>query len=363
MTELALHLPADLEVELWSGGPPPGNVKRATRCLHALDRNARLLKPLNWPRRYVVEQLSVLPLALYWLGRRRMDVAYCGDPALSWHLKRFAAWHRAKVVFMNGMRLSPAWARHFDGVQLLAPAYLEAARRQLPPQDLERFFVVPHFVDVELFRPGEAYQKALARATFGLSDDDFVILNVGPVGQVSAKRLEHLIGEAALLPPDSVLVSAGVDEDGAAAVRAEGRRLLGGRARFLGPIERARMPLLYRAADVFAIAALNEPFSIAILEALASGIPVVYHPDEVRTWLVGSGGLPADMTVPGAAATVFRELEARLAWRQELGRQGRSLAETRYAPGPNCRLLAEALRRVGRPCAASWPMGLGPRVG
>ena len=189
MVELAAHLPAEINAELWSGGPPPTSGLRPTVCLHGLNRDGRWLKGLNWHRRYQFEQLSVLTQAIVRLRLRKMDVGYCGDPVLSWHLKRFRSFHHAKVVFMNGMRLSAQWAKDFDGVHLLAPPYLEAARRELPGQRLDQFFAVPHFVDVTRFTPPTAAQRTAARQRLGLKADDFVILNVGPIGQVSGKRL------------------------------------------------------------------------------------------------------------------------------------------------------------------------------
>jgi len=348
MTELATHLPAALPVELWSGGPPPVQVARRKRCLYALRREALLLKPFNWHRRYLIEQLSVLPWALLWLRWGRIEVAYCGDPALSWHLKGFRRWHRAKVVFSDGMRLSPNWERDFDGVHLLAPAYLEAARREVLPANFDRFFAVPYFVDVNHFRPAQAEERAQARERFRLNGRAFVILNVGPVGQVSGKRLDFLIREAARLGAAVELVSAGVDEDGALEVRALGRQLLGPPMRFLGVVDRAWMPALFQAADVYALAALQEPFSIAILEALACGIPVIYNPEEMRAWQVGDGGVAVSMTEPGAAAAMFERLKQDAAWRAKLGRQARALAVSRYAPEIVCRQLTEALVRVSR---------------
>jgi glycosyltransferase involved in cell wall biosynthesis len=344
MTELAMHLGPGLEVQLWSGGPPPAGVPCAVRRLHALHREALPLRPFNWHRRYLLEQLSVLPRALVLLRRQRMDLAFCGDPALSWHLKRFRSWHGAKVVFSDGMRLSPKWEQDFDGVHLLAPVYLEAARREVPPACFARFFAIPYFVDTRRFHPASVVERAAARRKFGLPEQAFVILNVGPVGQVSGKRLDFLLREAAGLDAESLLVSAGVDEDGAAAVRALGHELLGSRMKFLGVVDRASIPVLFQAADAYALAALQEPFSIAVLEALASGLPVAFNPEEMRGWQVGGGGVAVSMTEPGAAAAVFRRLKADPSWRATLGREARALAVSRYAPEVVCGQLTDALR-------------------
>src|ERR1700730_5667434 len=123
MADLAVKLSSDrLSVELWSGGLVRLAEGIRVRHLHALNRDGRLLQGMSWGRRYNVEQLSILPRALSLLGRQKVDVVYCGDPLLSWHLRKFHRLHKAKVVFMNGMRICAEWAQAFDGVHLLAPA-------------------------------------------------------------------------------------------------------------------------------------------------------------------------------------------------------------------------------------------------
>ncbi len=346
MEDLAAHLPDELAVELWSGGPAPPSARRPAFSFHGLSRDARLLKGWNWHRRYQLEQLSVLAQAVVRLRRHKIDVVYCGDPALSWHLKRFRPFHRAKVVFMNGMRLSAEWAKDFDGVHLLAPPYLEAAEREWPGQKPGQFFAVPHFVDLTRFTPPTANQRVAARQRLGLRADDFVVLNVGPIGQVSGKRIEWLAEELAAASRTGLLLSAGMDEDGAQPVRQQVTQALGSRVHFLGAVARAAMPELFHAADAYALASLAEPFSIAILEALASGLPVVHHTDEVMQWQTGAGGVAVSMTVKGEAAGALRALENDPQRRIELGSSARQLAETRYAPAQISRQITDALLKI-----------------
>lgn len=348
MTELAVHLPDSLEVELWSGGTPPAVPRRATRALRAVKRDAALLRPFSWHRRYTIEQLSALPRAIQLLRRADMDVAYCGDPVLSWHLKRFQRLHAAKVVFMNGMRLSPHWARAFDGVQLLAPAYLAEARRQLGEAACGHFFVTPHFVDTGRFQPADAAQRAAARKALQLPPEAFVVLNVGPVGTVSGKRLDWLAAEAAAASERTVLLSVGGDEEGAARVHALAKAALGARFQPLGPQPRDRMKLFYHAADVYALAALAEPFSIALLEALACGLPVVHHAFEVTSWITASAGLAVSMTEQGAAAAALRELANQPGRRAQLGATARAGAVDRFSAPVVCEQLAAELAAIAR---------------
>ena len=112
MHELARHLSADCHAELWSGRPTAPSATAAL-SLGNLGREHPVLRRLPWDRRYQAERLTALPKALIALRRRRMTLAYCGDPYLAWNLKRFRRWHGAKVVFMNGMRLTPRWLLQF----------------------------------------------------------------------------------------------------------------------------------------------------------------------------------------------------------------------------------------------------------
>ncbi len=346
MTELAPHLISEMDVEVWSGGPAPVVAGCVTHSLHGLSRDARVMHGWSWHRRYQLEQLSILLQTTLRLGRQSVDIVYCGDPVLSWHLKRLRKIHGAKVVFMNGMRLSPNWAKDFDGVHLLAPPYLEAARRDLGNDSSKNFFAVPHFVDLERFQPANEFQRAAARQRLGLQPEDFVVLTVGPIGNVSNKRLEWLAEEVALAGKPCKLVSAGVDEDGAEAVRSHVRTALGNQIQFLGRVDRAQMPTLFHAADVYSLGSLAEPFSIAILEALASGVPVVHHCDEVMQWQSGAGGVPVSMTTRGEAGQAFKELMSNRSRQNELRSAARQLAEQRYSPEAVGRNTAAALLQL-----------------
>jgi glycosyltransferase involved in cell wall biosynthesis len=344
MKELAEHLPAAVDAELWTGGPCPA-VPRPARRVRSLHRDHPWIRSRPWSRRYVWEQWSMLPGVILALRRRRRTLAYAGDPVLVWHLKRFQRLHGAAVVFMNGMRLSPQWGRHLDGVHLLADPYLDEARRAVPPADADRFFAVPHFADTARFRPATAAERAAARTELGLPPEAFVVLSLGPVGTVSGKRLEHLAAEVAACP-EAVLLHGGGEEDGAAGVRARVTEALGARARLLGPFPRARIEVLFRAADVYSLGSLAEPFSIAILEALASGLPVVHHRDAVMAWQTGAGGVPVALDRPAEAGAALRRLARDRAELQARSAAARAEAERRYGPAQICAHLVAALEQV-----------------
>ncbi|MFL5339835.1 MAG: glycosyltransferase [Gemmataceae bacterium] len=102
------------------------------------------------------------------------------------------------------------------------------------------------------------------------------------------------------------------------------------RVRFLGV--RADVPELLQAADVFALTSLSEAASLTLLEAMASGLPVVVtnvggNPEIVRD---GVDGLLVPRGDAEAAATALARIfdDAELA--RQLGASGRQRVRERY---------------------------------
>ncbi len=137
---------------------------------------------------------------------------------------------------------------------------------------IKRFTSVPvdviyNGVNTEIFN-GKADGEAL-RDELGLGER--VVLYVG--------RLEPRKGLG-------TLISAMKDIDGTLLVVGRGSmlpvlrekaRLLGvlNRVKFLGQIEYSKLPAIYALSDVFVLPSLSEAFGIVLLEAMASGTPVV----------------------------------------------------------------------------------------
>jgi glycosyltransferase involved in cell wall biosynthesis len=146
-----------------------------------------------------------------------------------------------------------------------ALALLRTRGLQTPAQ------VVSNGVDLQSFTPGQP--RTSLRQRYGLRDDRPVILSVGRLS--GEKRLDVLLHAVQRLtqPVQAVIAGAG-PQHGPLARRA--RRLgLTDRVSFLGHVPDTDLPDLYRLADVFAIASEAELQSLATMEAMASGLPVV----------------------------------------------------------------------------------------
>ena len=76
------------------------------------------------------------------------------------------------------------------------------------------------------------------------------------------------------------------------------------------PGERADIPELMRGMDLFVLPSLREGISNTILEAMASGLPVVATDDPIRREIVGDAGLFVDPTdINAYAATLQKTLD------------------------------------------------------
>jgi len=96
--------------------------------------------------------------------------------------------------------------------------------------------------------------------------------------------------------------------------------------RLLVDVPRDRVLNLLQAADIFTLASLHEMMPIAVLEALAAGLPVACNDDPTLRWMVGDAGPIGDISQPGSLAAQFTTLaDAEL--RLQMSQAARSRAE------------------------------------
>jgi len=156
-----------------------------------------------------------------------------------------------------------------------------AARWLREVHGVRRVYPVPNGVDTERFRPPLPGEKEALRARYGLEGKVVLV----PARMSPEKNHLALLLTAKLLPHVTfLLVGTG-----------ELLRLWQGVARslrlrnvhFLG--RREDMPELYRAADAMCLPTLGENQSLATLEAMASGLPIVTTPIPAQRELIAHG--------------------------------------------------------------------------
>ena len=172
------------------------------------------------------------------------------------------------MVARQAIQRSTAFANTADLV--LAPSDFVA--RRLRAQGVRRpIEVLPTGVDLERFRPGG---RAAARHALGLGDADRILLYVGRLDR--EKNLELLLDAVArVATPGTRLLLVGRGMQAPALRSAAAARGLGARAEFRGGMPPDGLPTYYRAADLFVFASTSETQGLAVLEAMACGLPVV----------------------------------------------------------------------------------------
>lgn len=286
------------------GGAALGEEGMRYRVARCLSRQGWVLRWLPPPARYLWEQRTFV-----WSVRRLFadgwpGILHAADPQVAWWLRQAGAPQGCRVIYKDGLRLGPDWNWRFEAVQVLAPYYRESA--EAAGADVRGWHVVPHFVDPEVFHPPSDRTAVRGTALGGAVPDGVpVVLAVGDLAPGSNKRIDWIVSEFARIPeadrPWLVVAGHARPEDLRRFADLHVPRL-GGRLCLRPNLDLAAMPELYRAADFLVHAALNEPFGFVLIEAMASGLPVLAHRWPVSQWILGEGGEGVDMEAAGALA-------------------------------------------------------------
>ena len=201
--------------------------------------------------------------------------------------------------------------------------------------------VLMNGVDTGRFRPGPVDRAAL------LPEVPPGAVVVGTVGRLDpVKGHTHLIDAVARLDASLHLVIVGDGPERPRIERAVSAAAIGDRVHLLG--ERADIPVLLRAFDLFCLPSLAEGISNTLLEAMATGLPVVATAVGGNPELVARDetGLLVPAGDPDALATALGGLVAEPALRRRLGAGGARAQWTTSASMP----WPLAMRRVTK----SW---------
>jgi glycosyltransferase involved in cell wall biosynthesis len=269
------------EVTLTGSGEPRAARAYRFRRIKAVPRG----RFERWPKmpllrhEYMYEELTFAAGFMLTRWRRDFDVTVtCSYPYLNWALRSSRPGGRRPAhvfVTQNGdwpAALDRGVARLFgcEGLVCTNPLFFERNRSRW------RAALIPNGIDPEVFHPGAGRREGL-----GLPLDRPVVLMASAL--VHVKRVAEGMRAVARIP-DAFFVVAG---DGP--LRDEVDRLAAEilPGRFLRrTFPHHLMPELYRSADVFLHTCLGESFGNVYVEALASGLPVVAHEEEVARWVL-----------------------------------------------------------------------------
>lgn len=256
---------------------------------------------------YQTEQ-TYFTLKLWQSVRKDYDIVHVQDPWVALLMTKLnqRGLSRPRAILGHGTEEDNSFLKAIQYLQHLSPCYLETWTEIQPASQMA--FAIPNFVDTDMFAPGDTLA---ARRKWNIPEDAIVVLCVAAI-KSTHKRVDTLIQEfKAFLetaPPNALLVIAGAREKESDAIIEQGKTLLGDRVRFLESVDRSEMPQLFQAADLFVIASLHEMMPIALLEALASGLPIVCNNTPTMSWMAGEAGRLTDISVPGNLKQQFQTM-------------------------------------------------------
>lgn len=303
------------------------------------------------PRRNVVRRVvaefrpdiihSTTEFMIGWMGQR--EALRNGIPAVSSYHTDFSRYTEAYGLPKLRGSVQRYLARfHQRSAVVYTPGV--QARDELSTLGVDRVEVWGRGVDLRHFDPVHRDRDWLAG--LGVAPDTFLFLHVGRLAAEKGveRILEGYRAACTLLPPGrrSHLIVAG-DGPRRDALRAGAPAGV----TFLGNLDRqSELPRLYASADAFLFASHTETLGLVILEAIASGVPVIAAPvggvaDHLRDGVNGIAYRPGDTAAMADAmvrlatdealtrrlARSARQSAARLSWEDELDRLSESYLE------------------------------------
>ena len=229
--------------------------------------------------------------------------------------------------------------------------YVAACARRRLGLGPSRVEVIYNGIDTCMFHPSVRSHRQQIRAVLGLPESARVVISVG--------RATPQKGQATLLEAARLLLDRAIDVhvllagDGPWRARYEALASdlgLNDRAHFLG--DRPDIPALLGAADVLALPSLHEGFGLALVEALACGVPAVASrtgpiPELVREGETGFLIEPGNAKELAASLAVLLLDDDR---RRVMGELGREDAVARFSLPNMVRQLEGLYERVAGSC-------------
>lgn len=264
-----------------------------------------------------------------WLGEVRPDVILCHSstaiPAAAWHARR----RRIPLVAVehtpNEIKSRTEWAASYaamlfaDRVVVLTETYANLLRASLGRGFLERKInVIPNGVDVELFSPHE-YPKLAKTLCAGMA------ARLAPT-----KRHDLLID---LAPRIGVELEFAGDGESMTKLRTLAKEQSGTSVRFRGVVPPKEIPDWFRGLDLYLHASDGETFSMSVLQAMASGLPIIASEVSGMDEILGKDG-SCGWLVPNEAEawyTAIKSLATDQKLRLKLGQAARSRAVSKFS--------------------------------
>jgi len=134
--------------------------------------------------------------------------------------------------------------------------------------------VIYNGIDPDLFKPASIEEKVLKKRELGLNENDFVLGNVGRMDYLKNQRiLIEVLSELKKIFPQIKLILVGGGEEEQNLKYLAIKRGIENDVIFLG--QRSDVNQILKAFDIFVFPSLTEGLPLVVIEAMATGLPVV----------------------------------------------------------------------------------------
>ena len=323
-TASTLHQ-AGSDVTLFSADDKPAQAYEV--CLPCWRRDDRLANRItkampgfSWrwglKSKYGVEQFSFWLALRKQLKQKQFDILHVQDPMLAFwcNIWRRKGWLKTREILGHGTEEPGEFLRRFPYVQQLAPWHLEQSQEELGEDAVHYWRAIPNFVDTKLFKPEEDGQPNPYRSKFHIPEAALVLVSAAALKR-HHKRCDIVIEAFGKLLHDwpsgqekPWLLMAGAATDDTPELRQLADACGEGHIQLMTNLPRSEMPDFLRAGSAFVLGSLFEMMPIALLEALATGLPLLVNNHPVMNWMAGKGGMPVDITTSSQLASAMQNL-------------------------------------------------------
>lgn len=272
---------------------------------------------------HVHSPLSIGLLAYFTARVKKVPLIYTNHCSITDYTHYLKVGGQTRPVIWAAGKFSSASANLSDQVVVPSAKF----KRVLQEQNVHRpIHIIPYGIEL-----GNFYEKkpiGAYRSQLGMGPDAHLLLYVGRLAP--EKRVDILIEAFAYVAarfPDAYLVIAG-DGDTRPGLEAQAAATgYSGRIRFLGMVSRNDLPNLLHDAALFLSASTSETQCIALLEAIAAGLPVVAVWDDAFDGMLvdGVNGYIAPRDPESFGVTICNLLADRAA-RQRFGQNSTELS-------------------------------------
>jgi len=325
---------SDLRVDVLTSAPKPGFVAEKFSENITIHKVGIHKKDLHfWRKVEVIEWLArARPRYRRLLRENDYDLAHAfsGFPT-GWLCYR-AAGRLPYIISLRGSDVPGQHARLQLEYKILAPVFraiwrnaasIVACSERLKNRAL-RFMpsvsidVIPNGVELDRFSPAQG-------------DEEPEMLKLLTVGRLSVtKRVEMLVDAVEILHKDGCKACLAIA--GGGQLEQQLRESVSGKdlrdiVKIAGRVEPEKMPQVYRDSDIFVSASAQEGMSNAMLEAMASGLPIITTRCEGVEELITDNGVIVENANAESIAAAIKRLADNPKARKEMAVAARSRAQ------------------------------------